>query len=105
MGVKITPRHMKMREHYNAQEKSPTYNIRFLGTFLYNNYKQALHIISDGENSLLKLMHELGIEDTHVFEMWLAEERAYLTSLSHEPSHETLQMEYWQKLVNISGSK
>jgi hypothetical protein len=81
------------------------YNIRFLGTFLYNNYKQALHIISDGENSLLKLMHELSVEDTHVFEMWLAEEQAYLTSLSHEPSHETLQMEYWQKLVNLSGSK
>jgi hypothetical protein len=50
-------------------------------------------------------MHELGIEDVSIFDAWLAEERAYLTSLSHEPTNETLQMEYWQKLVNLSGSK
>ncbi|KAG1784879.1 uncharacterized protein HD556DRAFT_1435328 [Suillus plorans] len=76
-----------------------------LSTFLYNNYKQALRIISDGTNSLPKLMHELGLEDKSVFDTWLAEERAYLTSLSHEPNHETIQMEYWQKLLNLSGSK
>ncbi|KAG1787544.1 hypothetical protein EV424DRAFT_1340062 [Suillus variegatus] len=76
-----------------------------LSTFLYNNYKQALRIISDGTNSLPKLMHELGLKDKSVFDTWLAEERAYLTSLSHEPNHETIQMEYWQKLLNLSGSK
>ncbi|KAG1796091.1 hypothetical protein EV424DRAFT_1306802, partial [Suillus variegatus] len=76
-----------------------------LSTFLYNNYKQALHIISDGTNSLPKLMHELGLKDKSVFDTWLAEERAYLTSLSHELNHETIQMEYWQKLLNLSGSK
>ncbi|KAG0693899.1 hypothetical protein DFH29DRAFT_881108 [Suillus ampliporus] len=75
-----------------------------LGTFLYNNYKQALHMISNGEQSLPKLMYELSIEDKSVFDTWLAEERAYLTSLSHKPTRETLQMEYWQKLVNLSGS-
>lgn len=76
-----------------------------LGTFLYNNYKQALRIIADGQESLPRLMRELGIEDESVFDAWLAEERAYLTSLSQEPTNETLQMEYWQKLVNLSGSK
>ncbi|KAG1861278.1 hypothetical protein F4604DRAFT_2033679 [Suillus subluteus] len=76
-----------------------------LSTFLYNNYKQALHIISDGTNSLPKLMHELGLEDKSVFDTWLAKEQAYLTLLSHEPNHKTIQMEYWQKLLNLSGSK
>lgn len=50
-------------------------------------------------------MRELGIADDSVFENWLAEERAYLTSLNQEPKHETLQMEYWQKLVNMTASK
>ncbi|KAG2343102.1 hypothetical protein BDR05DRAFT_976169 [Suillus weaverae] len=76
-----------------------------LSTFLYNNYKQALHIISDGTNSLPKLMHELGLEDESVFDTWLAEEHTYLTLLCHEPNLEMIQMEYWQKLVNLSGSK
>jgi hypothetical protein len=72
---------------------------------LYNNYKQALRIISDGDNALPKLMRELSIENESIFDTWLAEERAYLTSLSREPNHETLQMEYWQKLINLSGSR
>ncbi|KAG2058969.1 hypothetical protein BDR06DRAFT_980317 [Suillus hirtellus] len=76
-----------------------------LSTFLYNNYKQALRIITDSQESLPRLMRELSIEDESVFDAWLAEERAYLTSLSQEPTNETLQMEYWQKLVNLSGSK
>lgn len=45
-----------------------------LGTFLYNNYKQALRIIADGQESLPRLMRELGIEDESVFDTWLAEE-------------------------------
>ncbi|KAG2111904.1 uncharacterized protein F5147DRAFT_744601 [Suillus discolor] len=76
-----------------------------LSTFLYNNYKQVLRIIADGQESLPRLMRELGIEDESVFDTWLAEERAYLTLLSQEPTNKTLQMEYWQKLVNLSGSK
>jgi hypothetical protein len=48
-------------------------------------------------------MRKLGITDNSVFENWLAEERAYLMSLN--PKHETLQMEYWQKLINMTASK
>ncbi|KAG2756185.1 hypothetical protein P692DRAFT_201700320, partial [Suillus brevipes Sb2] len=55
--------------------------------------------------TLPQLMRELGITDNSVFENWLAEERAYLMSLNQEPKHETLQMEYWQKLVNMAASK
>ncbi|KAG2126569.1 uncharacterized protein EDB93DRAFT_1273720 [Suillus bovinus] len=76
-----------------------------LTTFLYNNYKQALDILHDGQKTLPKLMHELGVTDPSVFDSWLAEERTYLLSLNHEPERETLEMEYWQKLVNLSTSK
>ncbi|KAG2058529.1 hypothetical protein BDR06DRAFT_980379 [Suillus hirtellus] len=35
------------------------------------------------------------------FEHWLEEEKTYLQGLMQEPEDETLQMEYWQKLVNF----
>ncbi|KAG1905546.1 uncharacterized protein F5891DRAFT_976459 [Suillus fuscotomentosus] len=76
-----------------------------LTTFLYNNYKQALNVLHDAHTTLPKLMAELGVTDDNVFDAWLAEERSYLMSLTQEPEHETLHMEYWQRLVNLSGSR
>ena len=78
---------------------------RSQANFLYNNYKQALNILYDGQNTLPQLMHELGITSEAVFEQWLEEEKVYLQSLRSEPEEETLQMEYLQKLVNLMSSK
>ena len=50
-------------------------------------------------------MRDLGVVDTKVFEEWLEEEKAYLLGLQKEPLEETLQMEYWQKLLNLQASK
>lgn len=49
-------------------------------------------------------MVDLQINES-VFEEWLIEEREYLQGLRKEPEQETLQMEYWQKLVNLQGSE
>ena len=46
-------------------------------------------------------MLDLEITDKSVFETWLDEERAYLQGLQKELEEETLQMEYWQKLVDL----
>ncbi|KAI6013624.1 hypothetical protein BKA83DRAFT_4473946 [Pisolithus microcarpus] len=37
--------------------------------------------------------------------IWLDEERLYLKSLLREPPEESLQMEYWQRLVNLAASR
>jgi hypothetical protein len=50
-------------------------------------------------------MQDLGIADESVFERWLQEEKVYLQGLTREPEEETLQMEYWQKLMNLTASK
>ena len=50
-------------------------------------------------------MQELGIKDTNTFNTWLKEEKEYLHGLKREPEVETLQMEYWQKLVNYEASR
>ena len=73
--------------------------------FLLNNYNQALGILESGPQALAQAMADLQISDDSVFETWLVEEREYLQGLCKEPEEETLQMEYWQKLVNLQGSK
>jgi hypothetical protein len=45
-------------------------------------------------------MQSLNVESRDVFETWLAKEKRYLRSLSKELAEETLEMEYYQKLVN-----
>jgi len=73
----------------------------FTGTFLYNHYKNALDILSSGPASLAKAMADLGIENDGVFHTWLLEEEVYLKALRSEPQVETLEMNYYQRLVNL----
>ncbi|KAF8209227.1 hypothetical protein K438DRAFT_1960954 [Mycena galopus ATCC 62051] len=57
----------------------------------------------------LPLLHEtmasMGVATRLVFKTWLEQEKKYLTGLSKEPVQETLQMEYYQKLVNLLDNK
>lgn len=52
-------------------------------------------------------MQQEGVESYAQFHEWLAEEKAYLLSLKHAPKTnvETMEMEYVQKLVNLSASQ
>ena len=50
-------------------------------------------------------MAEQGIESKVTFNIWLAEEKTYLLLLSKEPIQETLEMEYYQWLVNLNASQ
>ena len=76
-----------------------------IATFLYNNYKQALDILSSGPAALSQAMTDLKISDTRVFKEWQEEEKVYLEGLQKEPIIETLEMEYYQKLVNLRASE
>ncbi|KAI5987793.1 hypothetical protein EDC04DRAFT_2588971 [Pisolithus marmoratus] len=76
-----------------------------LSKFLYNNYKQALDTIHECEITLPGLMKEQNMSNEQVFDKWLAEEKAYLEQLNHEPPEETLQMEYWEQLIKLTASK
>jgi hypothetical protein len=50
-------------------------------------------------------MEDQQIRSVDTFKTWLSKERAYLVGLKREPLKETLQMEYWQKLVNLEASQ
>ncbi|KAG1807132.1 uncharacterized protein BJ212DRAFT_1449386 [Suillus subaureus] len=75
-----------------------------LSNFLHGNYKQALKILENSKFVLPKVMQDLRIKDESIFERWLEDEKAYLKDLMQEPEEETIQMEYWQRLVNLSAS-
>jgi hypothetical protein len=50
-------------------------------------------------------MKDLRITDDRVFETRIQEERTYLQGLKKEPVDETLQMEYYQRLINLWASE
>ncbi|KAJ6583130.1 hypothetical protein DFH09DRAFT_912007 [Mycena vulgaris] len=88
-------------KHFNSFEMYAN-----LGKFLVSNYNQALLILKT-EPTLKAWMRSEGVEDYEEFHQWLEEEKMYLLSLKHMPKTnvETLEMEYVQKLINLSASQ
>lgn len=73
-------------------------------TFIVNNYKQALEILG-GRPALTAAMKKLKMSSEKEFHVWLAEERDYLKDLKKVPAEETLQMEYYKKLVELQKAE
>jgi len=48
---------------------------------------------------------KVGARDMDMVKEWLKEEEEYLRGLSKEPLEETLEMEYYKLLVNLSNSE
>ena len=78
--------------------------IVFAGKTLCSSYRQALKI-KRTLPALRMWMRENGIADVCCFEQWLSEEREWLSIWAGEPVVETLQMEYYQHLVNLNSSE
>lgn len=68
------------------------------GRFLYNNYKQALNIISEYAGDIEELKTRLNITD-EVIEGWIGSERQFLKDLKHEPEERILEMAYVEALI------
>ncbi|KAJ7226507.1 hypothetical protein B0H12DRAFT_1205258 [Mycena haematopus] len=75
-----------------------------LTLMLCNKYRRALDI-KKTYGTLKESMRELGVESRDVFHTWLEKEKAHLRTLSKEPPEETLEMEYYQKLVNLQETE
>ncbi|KAJ7089281.1 hypothetical protein B0H15DRAFT_922742 [Mycena belliarum] len=75
-----------------------------LSALLAAKYKRALDV-KRGARTLRETMIRLGIPDVKTFEDWLAAEKVFLAGLQREPPEETLQMEYYQKLVNLRAAE
>ncbi|KAJ7736214.1 hypothetical protein DFH07DRAFT_870697 [Mycena maculata] len=75
-------------------------SLSLLASLLCSKYRRALEIKAT-YGSLRTAMQDLGVESQDIFETWRAKEKAHLLTLSKEPAEETLEMEYYQKLVNL----
>ncbi|KAJ6614479.1 hypothetical protein B0H10DRAFT_2221215 [Mycena sp. CBHHK59/15] len=71
-----------------------------LSLVICNKYHHALKI-RQTMPALRDTMSRLGVASRRVFEEWLEKEKAHLRTLSKEPLQETMEMEYYQKLVNL----
>jgi hypothetical protein len=76
----------------------------FPALVLCSKYQRALEIKSM-YSALRQSMWELSMQSRDEFETWREKEKAHLCSLSKEPKQETLEMEYFQKLVNLRDTK
>ncbi|KAJ6461948.1 hypothetical protein C8R47DRAFT_1180494 [Mycena vitilis] len=94
-------RKQTIRTYFAHRDTFETY--ANLSTFLVNNYNQALEML-DTQSSLDYAMDQAGVT-AKIFESRIAEEKAYLDSLSKEPEEETDQMDYYQQLVNLADRK
>ncbi|KAF8157616.1 hypothetical protein K438DRAFT_1986407 [Mycena galopus ATCC 62051] len=73
------------------------------GTFLVNNYKQAVGILNT-EKTVKYTMAQASVTE-EMMEARLEEEKVYLDGLSVEPVKETDHMEYYQQLVNLADRR
>ncbi|KAF8185590.1 hypothetical protein K438DRAFT_1907690 [Mycena galopus ATCC 62051] len=71
-----------------------------LSALLCSKYHRALEVLAT-QQTLRDAMQRLGVQSATEFEEWLEKEKAHLRTLSREPVQETLEMEYYQKLVNL----
>jgi hypothetical protein len=67
--------------------------------------KQVLKIIGEMPKLIVWTMKDLRISDVSVFKIWIEEEWTYLQGLKKEPAEETLQINYYQMLVNLWASE
>ncbi|KAJ6476961.1 hypothetical protein C8R45DRAFT_1158132 [Mycena sanguinolenta] len=79
-------------------------NFFFYTHTLATKYRHALAVLAEAP-VLARLMSELDGATPATLEGWLKAEREYLCSLRKEPEEETLQMEYYQALVNFYDAK
>jgi len=73
---------------------------RIIGTFLLNNYKQALSLL-ETKPAVVAALTKVGASSGEVVKLWLREEESYLRGLSKEPLEETHEMEYYKMLESL----
>ncbi|KAG1813901.1 uncharacterized protein BJ212DRAFT_1447699 [Suillus subaureus] len=75
-----------------------------LSKFIYNNYKQALHIINELSPAVEELKAQLSLTDVD-FEKWNTEELEYLQALTIETEEDVEKMTYVEALESLVSAE
>lgn len=74
-----------------------------LGTFILNNYKQALSTLSEDVPALRKSMEQFNLTEADL-DRWEEEETEFFSQLGKEPEGNTLQVEYVELLQALQAA-
>jgi hypothetical protein len=74
------------------------------GRFLYENYKQAIHVIEESEKVLSRLESSQSI-DRKDFPGFIESERAYLEQIPQETPEETTELDYFEILLKVQQAE
>ncbi|KAG1847697.1 hypothetical protein F4604DRAFT_1883982 [Suillus subluteus] len=75
-----------------------------LSQFLYNNYKQVLHIINELAPVVQELKQQLDLSDVDI-EQWNIEELQYLEALAAEPEYDPEKIAYVEALQSLAKAE
>lgn len=75
------------------------------GNFIWNNYRQALKILTEYPARLEVAKAALNIESDSTFLDWRLEEKQYLLGLKKEPETDILRFEYLQTLQKLKHAR
>ncbi|KAJ7735271.1 hypothetical protein DFH07DRAFT_870772 [Mycena maculata] len=96
--------YMKHTDKFDTYQGLCKYFYHFYFHAVLIKYRRALEI-KGTYGSLCDAMQRLQVESREVFKSWLEQEKTYLRTLSREPLEETLEIEYYQKLVNLQAAE
>ncbi|KAG8918247.1 hypothetical protein FRC03_009306 [Tulasnella sp. 419] len=94
-------RHQRIDLHFRQWDADKLLSI---GTFIADNYKQALTVIAEYGDifSQVQNMQHIAQDD---FERWNEEEKTYLAGLSKEPEEETMAIMYVKALDDLRAAE
>lgn len=75
-----------------------------LGTFILNNYKQALDILDNDTRTLEESKQKFNVSDEDM-DCWEREQAAFFATLGQEPAAYTLQVEYVELLQALQAAQ
>lgn len=90
-------RHQSIDAHFHQWDQD---KYASLGSFLRNNYRQSLLLISEIGDVLGDLRKIEGFDEKSIYR-WLNEEEEYLSGLAKEPEEDTLAVAYVEALIEL----
>jgi hypothetical protein len=90
-------RHQLLDNYFEHSNKT---KYSLLGSFIFNNWRQCLQIITENIPKLDTLRQSKGWDDI-TYATWLREEEDHLATLVKEPEHEVFQIAYAEALIKL----
>jgi hypothetical protein len=90
-----------LHQHFQVWDDEKYNN---LATFIHNNWKQAIQIITDEGRALSETLKRWDLTEADL-ERWAEEERTYFENVGEEPQYDVLRVTYVQLLQDLARAQ